>query len=108
MVTDMSTTPAGGYEVIPWPGNVVVRAKYHVEEKKGRKLLVFTEVPYQVKTTTILERIDHLVKTAVAAGGWYAADPQDHGFMYGRSFYDPDGHHWEVFFMDEEAFPGAG
>jgi DNA gyrase subunit A len=44
-------------------GNVVVRAKYHVEEKKGRKQLVFTEVPYQIKTTTILERIDHLVKT---------------------------------------------
>ena len=36
-------------------GNVVVRAKYHVEEKRGRKLLVFTEVPFQVKTTTILE-----------------------------------------------------
>ena len=44
-------------------GNVVVRAKYHVEEKKGRKQLVFTEVPFQVKTTTILERIDHLVKS---------------------------------------------
>ncbi|MBX3464358.1 MAG: DNA gyrase subunit A [Planctomycetes bacterium] len=44
-------------------GSVVCRAKYHVEEKKGRKLLVFTEVPYQIKTTTILERIDHLVKS---------------------------------------------
>jgi DNA gyrase subunit A len=44
-------------------GNVVVRAKYHVEEKKGRKQIVFTEVPYQIKTTTILERIDHLVKS---------------------------------------------
>src|SRR5262249_21444129 len=44
-------------------GNVVVRAKYHVEEKKGRKQIVFTEVPFQVKTTTILERIDHLVKS---------------------------------------------
>jgi DNA gyrase subunit A len=44
-------------------GNVVVRAKYHVEEKKGRKLVVFTVVPFQVKTTTILERIDHLVKS---------------------------------------------
>ncbi len=43
-------------------GSVVVRAKYHVEEKKGRKQIVFTEVPFQVKTTTILERIDHLVK----------------------------------------------
>src|SRR5215510_3799962 len=44
-------------------GNVVVRAKYHVEQKRGRKLLVFTEVPFQIKTTTILERIDHLVKS---------------------------------------------
>jgi len=44
-------------------GSVVCRAKYHVEEKKGRKSLVFTEVPYQIKTTTILERIDHLVKS---------------------------------------------
>ncbi|HZN39868.1 MAG TPA: DNA gyrase subunit A [Planctomycetota bacterium] len=43
-------------------GSVVLRAKYHVEEKRGRKSIVFTEVPYQVKTTTILERIDHLVK----------------------------------------------
>ncbi|MFO1076650.1 MAG: DNA gyrase subunit A [Planctomycetota bacterium] len=43
-------------------GSVVVRAKYHIEEKRGRKLVVFTEVPFQVKTTTILERIDHLVK----------------------------------------------
>jgi len=24
----------------------------------------------------------------------------DHGFMYGWSFLDPDGHHWEVFWMD--------
>src|SRR5262245_21209787 len=44
-------------------GSVVMRAKYHVEEKRGRKSIVFTEVPYQVKTTTILERIDHLVKS---------------------------------------------
>ncbi len=43
-------------------GQVTCRAKYHVEEKKGRKQLVFTEVPFQVKTTTILERIKYLVK----------------------------------------------
>jgi DNA gyrase subunit A len=43
-------------------GAVSVRAKYHIEEKRGRKLIVFTEVPFQIKTTTILERIDHLVK----------------------------------------------
>jgi uncharacterized protein len=27
----------------------------------------------------------------------------DHGFMYGWSFYDPDGHHWEVVWMDPKA-----
>ena len=30
-----------------------------------------------------------MVKKAVAAGGAHAIDPQDHGFMYGWSFYDP-------------------
>lgn len=44
--------------------------------------------------------VDQMVRTALAAGGSRAAEPQDHGFMYGDSFYDPDGHHWEVFWMD--------
>ena len=44
--------------------------------------------------------VDEMVNTAVANGGSHALDPQDHGFMYGWSFYDPDGHHWEVFWMD--------
>jgi predicted lactoylglutathione lyase len=30
-------------------------------------------------------------------------NPQDHGFMYASSFYDLDGHHWEVFWMDPAA-----
>ena len=38
-----------------------------------------------------------------AVGGSHAADPIDHGFMYGWSFYDLDGHHWEVFHMDPQA-----
>jgi predicted lactoylglutathione lyase len=33
-------------------------------------------------------------------GGSPAYDPQDHGFMYGSSFQDPNGHIWEVFWMD--------
>lgn len=51
------------------------------------------------------EEVNRIVKTAVAAGGSHAAEPQDHGFMYGWSFYDPDGHHWEVFWMDPNALP---
>ena len=44
--------------------------------------------------------VDNMVKKAIAAGGRHAMDPQDHGFMYGWSFYDLDGHHWEVFWRD--------
>lgn len=50
------------------------------------------------------EDVDALIDQAKAAGG--ALDPtpqQDYGFMYGRSFEDPDGHIWEVMWMDVEA-----
>jgi len=47
--------------------------------------------------------VDGLLDKALAAGGQVASDPQDHGFMYGRSFYDLDGHHWEVMWMDPKA-----
>ena len=47
--------------------------------------------------------VDDMVARAQGAGG--RADPgpkQDHGFMYGRSFEDPDGHHWEPMWMDPQ------
>ncbi len=44
--------------------------------------------------------VDEMVNQALASGGSRAMDPMDHGFMYGWSFYDPDGHHWEIFWMD--------
>jgi predicted lactoylglutathione lyase len=47
--------------------------------------------------------VDELVKKAIDAGGRDAMPAQDHGFMYGRSFYDLDGHHWEVLWMDPRA-----
>lgn len=57
------------------------------------------------------EQVDELVRKAVAAGGRIYRDPEDHGFMYGHSFEDPDGHLWELFHMDLAAFeraqPGA-
>lgn len=54
------------------------------------------------------EACDAAVDAAVKAGG--AADPtpkQDHGFMYGRSYEDPDGHIWEVMWMDMAAMQKA-
>ena len=49
------------------------------------------------------EAVDAFADTALEAGGSPASDPQDHGFMYGRSFQDLDGHIWEVMWMDPAA-----
>src|SRR5713101_6731475 len=54
-----------------------------------------TEGLFALSCTSRAE-VDELVKRAVAAGGKHAMKPQDHGLMYGWSFYDLDGHHWEV------------
>ena len=56
-------------------------------------------------TATSRAEVDALVDTALAAGGTEATEAKDHGFMYVRTFYDLDGHHWEVFHMDPSAIP---
>ena len=56
------------------------------------------------------ESVDSTIERGVAAGG--TADPspkQDYGVMYGRSIADPDGHIWEIMWMDAAAAEqGAG
>lgn len=47
--------------------------------------------------------VDAMVEKALAGGGKEPEPPQDHGFMYSRSFEDLDGHHWEVLWMDPKA-----
>jgi uncharacterized protein len=49
------------------------------------------------------EAVDDITQKALAAGGREPRDPQDHGFMYGRSFEDLDGHIWEPMWMDMAA-----
>jgi uncharacterized protein len=49
------------------------------------------------------EDVDSFADTALASGGTDAREPMDYGFMYGRSFHDPDGHVWEVVWMDPAA-----
>lgn len=52
--------------------------------------------------------VDAMVAAASDAGG--VADPgpiQEHGFMYGRSFADPDGHIWEIMWMDMTQAPAT-
>ncbi|MFE1228302.1 VOC family protein [Streptomyces sp. NPDC058745] len=52
------------------------------------------------------EKVDALADGALAAGGSPAKDPIDYGTMYGRSFSDVDGHHWEVVWMDPAVVQG--
>jgi predicted lactoylglutathione lyase len=49
------------------------------------------------------EDVDGFADKALASGGSPAKEPMDLGFMYARSFHDPDGHHWEVVWMDPAA-----
>jgi predicted lactoylglutathione lyase len=53
------------------------------------------------------EAVDDITDKALAAGGREPREKQDHGFMYGRSFEDLDGHIWEPMWMDMEAATAA-
>lgn len=46
------------------------------------------------------DEVVQLTKIAFENGGSPAQPPQDYGFMYQSSFHDPDGHHWELAWMD--------
>ncbi|MFN2440297.1 MAG: VOC family protein [Chitinophagaceae bacterium] len=50
------------------------------------------------------EKVNELTDKALAAGASKLREPDDYGFMYSRSFQDPDGHIWEVVYMDMNAF----
>lgn len=51
------------------------------------------------------EEVDEMYDAALAAGGKMAYAPADHGWMYSKSFEDPDGHIWEMFWMNESLAP---
>lgn len=52
------------------------------------------------------DAVNAIADAAATAGGVVDINPpQDHGFMFGRSFEDPDGHIWEVMWMDPNAIP---
>jgi len=64
-----------------------------VDAKKSTEVLVCLSAESR-------KHVDDIVRKAVAAGGRIYKDPQDHGFMYGHSFEDLDGHQWEFAFME--------
>jgi uncharacterized protein len=54
-------------------------------------------------TVASRDEVDAVADAAVAAGGQDHEDAEDHGFMYSRSFFDLDGHGWQVMWMDTAA-----
>ena len=67
-----------------------------VDAKKNTEVLIALSAENKAK-------VDEMLGKALAAGAKEPRAPQDHGFMYGRSFEDPDGHIWEIFWMDPKA-----
>ena len=61
-----------------------------------------TEVIIALSTES-REKVDQMLENVIKAGGKESRKPQDHGWMYGRSFEDLDGHIWEIIYMNEEA-----
>ena len=50
------------------------------------------------------DQVDSIIAAGAVAGGKGDPNPQqDYGFMYGRSVEDPDGHIWEIMWMDPAA-----
>jgi predicted lactoylglutathione lyase len=47
------------------------------------------------------EKVDEIITAVVKAGGTEYMEAKDYGWMYQKAFLDIDGHHWEIFFMDE-------
>lgn len=78
--------------------------------KKFFKTFVKKEIADSSKQTeaiialsaTSKSQVDEMAKKAVAAGGKIYREPEDHGWMYGQSFEDLDGHLWEIFWMDSK------
>jgi uncharacterized protein len=124
-VTDLARSMAF-YEALGAPNNpqftdetaasMVFSDTIHVMLLTHDKWRTFTskEIPDAHKSAQVLlcltsdskDGVSALVDKATAAGG--KPDPlptQDYGFMFGRSFEDPDGHIWETMWMDMSAVP---
>ena len=55
-----------------------------------------------------LDKVNEISDNGLAAGGKEPSPLRDYGFMQQRTVEDPDGHTWEIFFMDISKFPKEG
>ncbi len=52
------------------------------------------------------EKVDEIIEKVIKAGG-LSGETWDHGSMYSRTFQDPNGHLWEVMYMDANSMSQA-
>ncbi len=94
---------------------VVISDTIHVMVLRHAFYATFTDLPIpDPKTQSAAlyciscdsrEAVDAMTAAALAAGGGEPSPSRDMGFMYNRTFTDPDGHAWEPMWMDPAAVP---
>lgn len=97
--------------LMEWSASIKVMLLTHT------KWRTFTTRPIPPKTSSEValnvscdsrERVDAMNRVAAENGGTPDINPiEDHGFMYGRDFADPDGHIWGAMWMDASAMPST-
>ena len=105
---DLRFSRPGSDAAMVWSDTIVfmILSHAHFAEFSSKRIV---EANSEVETLLCLsierrEGVDAIVEKAVAAGGKADPGPQiDHGFMYGRSFQDLDGHVLEPMWMDLES-----
>ena len=74
----------------------------------------FTDRPIADKLTTQVllaidvgsrDKVDEIIRTAIANGGTHYLEATDHGWMYYDRFADLDGHQWEIMSTDLSLLP---
>lgn len=112
-----------GFATNPGPGNSEKSASFTIGEKKIVLMLFVQDVfssftnnalSDTAKGTEVLfslsadsrEHVNDIANQAKSAGGTVFSEPgESNGFMYGCGFCDPDGHRWNVLFMDASKMP---
>jgi predicted lactoylglutathione lyase len=122
LATSVSFFTAIGFARNPGPGNSEHSASFTIGDRKV-VLMLFTQdafagftrnaVANTAQGTEVLfslgadsrGQVDDVAKRAKAARGSVFAQPQEFGFMYGCGFCDPDGHRWNMLYMDPAQMP---
>lgn len=52
-----------------------------------------------------VDELNQIMANGLKAGGIEPHEMRDYGFMKQRTIEDPDGHTWEIFYMDMTKFP---